>query len=223
MSQVVPFKKDCMLFLNAHRLKVECSPTTTWNAIHMPTALTCHNKFNISFVLKQKTCLSHKRNNAHLCLAWWWQSQHSGLGHWQRALMVVHTVGHVCPSQITKAVRHSVTHPGKPTAEGNIRENKRELSERHFLQHNNSPRVALPRCLYHSACTWLQGRPDPPQTAWVVNRVLHYKSSAVQSIVTLQHITNTSLIFTNHQSGPLVSSLNLMGANADLMTTPQNK
>lgn len=68
---------------------------------------------------KTMTRLSHRRACTHFCLIGGWQGQHGGLGHGQAALMVVHTVGHVCPSQITEAVRHSATHSGKRAVDDN--------------------------------------------------------------------------------------------------------
>lgn len=46
--------------------------------------------------------------STHLGLAARWQGQHGGLGHRQAALVVVNTMGHVWPPQITpQTVTHS--------------------------------------------------------------------------------------------------------------------
>ena len=68
-----------------------------------------------SFVLQQKKTIESCKDT-HLCLAGRRQGQHGGLGHRQAALMIVHTVGHVCPSQITLLSTHSLSHPGRPAA-----------------------------------------------------------------------------------------------------------
>lgn len=48
-------------------------------------------------------------SHAHLGLAGRWQGQHGGLGR----LVLVHTVGHVCLSEITTAADRDVTHPAR--------------------------------------------------------------------------------------------------------------
>lgn len=68
--------------------------------------------------------MGHERKDAHLCLAGGWQGQHSGLGPWQTALTVVHPVGHVCPSRITKAVKTLSHSPGKTILQRNTHEKK---------------------------------------------------------------------------------------------------
>lgn len=66
-------------------------PTPPW---HAQTRL-----YHQSPVFKFKAWIE---TNPHLCLAGWWQSQHSGLSHWQLVLTVLQTMGHVSPLRVTK-------------------------------------------------------------------------------------------------------------------------
>lgn len=115
---------------------------------------------------------------AHLCLAGRWQGQHSGLGHRQAALMIFHTMGHVCPSHTAKTLFRRLIQENplcrKQKYEGSI-QNATLFSK------TTARRVAMPQYLYPNARTCIHACPYSAGPAWLVNRVLHYTSPAVYS------------------------------------------
>lgn len=141
-------------------------PTPPW---HAQTRL-----YHQSPVFKFKAWIE---TNPHLCLAGWWQSQHSGLSHWQPVLTVLQTMGHVSPLRVTKGCQ---TPDCSFNKQNKTLQTKRNIAKyvKDMTVEFNTTQPLVSQSL--SICTWREyvlARTPMFCTNSLVNRVLHYRGS----------------------------------------------